>query len=179
MFNKIQRVLFSISVVSPTLITASIVSCKINGWSRSCVICLTIGIVLTLYDILLVILCKKYLERVKISFDSISPNDPWCIAYIITYIIPAVSFVSETFNPIVAGIITVVIGSTISVANVIPPNPILLFCGYHFYKASTIDGANDYNLISRRRGIHNKKTVNTVICAFDYILIEEKKDGIY
>lgn len=178
MANRIQRILFSISVVSPTLIIASVVSIVLNGKSPWAISILIIGAMLSIYDFLLVALCKKHFERIRIAFDSVSPNDSWCIAYVITYIIPCLSFVLEPLNPIVTGIIAVIIGLVISAANVIPPNPILRLCGYHFYKASSIDGANDYNLISKRSGIHNKRTVNKVICAFDYILIEEKNDDV-
>lgn len=84
----------------------------------------------------------------------------------------------KPFTPTDTWIIAIIIGVVFLASNIIPPNPILRLCGYHFYKATSVDGTSGYNLISRRGGIHNKKAVNMVICVSDYILIEEEKDDI-
>lgn len=172
MANKFQRMLFSISVVAPVLIVTAVIEIIKNGLSLFSIMICIVGIVFSLYDWGLVSICKKRLEVINISVDSVTPNDSWCIAYIVTYMIPCISLVLEPLNWFITGGTALLIGVVIAVTNAVPPNPLLRAMGYHFYKVSSIDGATDYNLISKRSGIHNKNTIEKVNMIFDYVLFE-------
>lgn len=67
MANGLHKILFSISVISPPSVIASVVSIATNGWSIWRTIAFLVGMLLSIYDFLLVILCKRHLEKVKIS----------------------------------------------------------------------------------------------------------------
>ena len=174
MANSIQKLLFSLSTIAPILICFAIVWYLGGNGIDFAIVLGLIGLLLSSYTLLLVIVIKNKFEITVVSIDKISPNDKLVIGYIISYFVPFLSIVIKGFNPIVALLIGVLFGVFLSISNTIYPNPLLFAFGYHFYSASTIDGADDYCLISRRTTIPNKKLISCVRNVFGYLLIEER-----
>lgn len=101
-------------------------------------------------------------------------NDAWVIAVLLSYVLPAASFVFTDNNLYIAGAIIVVLLLVLAISNVIFPNPLLMLEKYHFYKITNVDGGGEICLLSTRAGIVNRDSLSEIICAFDYLAIEEK-----
>lgn len=193
MANRFQKLLFNISTMSPLVFIFTIVywiekeieifsqetkKIQINSTMMLLIALLIISAIFSFYSVWFVRYCSKKMERIPISVDSILSNDNWVVAIIISYALPAVSFVFEDINTSL-GIFIIFIGMVfLALSNVIFPNPFLMMQGYHFYKITTIDGSSDICLLSKRKSINNRNVVNTVIIAFDYLAIEESDKDV-
>lgn len=189
MANKLQKFLFNLSTMSPLIIILALVywieenipffvhkeSEPLQIDFRS--ICLSLIIIFALlfsfYSLLVVKICRKKFERIPISIDSISSNDGWVVAVIIAYALPTASFVFKENNLFISGILIMLLLITLACSNVVYPNPLLMLSKYHFYKIINVDGGGEISLLSKRASIVNRDSVTEVICAFDYLAIEE------
>lgn len=174
MAGKIQKILFSLSTISPVLICFAVVWGLTGNSIAVSIVFGSAGLLLSLYVLLFVSVYKKKYEITPVAIDSVSPDDKLVIGYIVSYIVPFASIVFKDFNPVLSLAIGAIIGIVLSVSNFICPNPLLLAFGYHFYRVSTVDGADDYCLISRRPTIPNKATIRYVRTVFGYFLVEER-----
>lgn len=193
MANRFQKLLFNLSTMSPLVFIYTIVywvekgivifsqetkRIQFNLTTFLLIALLIVSALFSFYSVWFVRYCRKKIERVPISIDSILSNDNWVIAVIVSYALPAVSFVFEDIN-INIGIFIILIGiAFLALSNVIFPNPFLMIRGYHFYKITTIDGSSDICLLSKRKSINNRNIVNTVMVAFDYLAIEESDKDV-
>jgi hypothetical protein len=123
-------------------------------------------------------LCYKKIERIPIGVDNIIPNDTWVVVVLLSYALPAAGVIFKDINLYISIAVILAWVIFLALSNSIIPNPLLMIWGYHFYKISTVDGSNDICLLSKRRGIHNRKSVNTVMIAFNYLAIEEKNADV-
>ncbi len=130
------------------------------------------SVVFSFYGVAFVKICLKKLERIPIAIDSISSNDGWVIAVIVTYALPLASFVFEGSNLYISGALLVAAGLFLATCNNIYPNPLLVLAGYHFYKVTNIDGGGEICLLSKRDSIHNREAIQSVVCAFNYLTVE-------
>lgn len=173
--NKLQKLLFSLSSASPVIIFFALTwYIQKKDLMISC-IAGSIGILLSIYVIAFVIICKKIVAPVNISIDKITSNDIWVIGYILGYLMPFTSIVFSDFNPKISGTLAFMICLLLPATNIVMPNPILLiFLKYHFYSVETVSGASGYCLLSRKKQVPNKKIINKVYCVFEYLLIEKE-----
>jgi hypothetical protein len=76
---------------------------------------------------------------------------------------------------LVYGVYCVLFSIFLGMNNSIQPNPMLVLCGYHFYKIKIKDGVRGYLLISKKdiRSI-NELTTNVSQC-FSYACIDLRK----
>ena len=195
MANKFQKLLFNISTISPLLVILTIIywfekdiiifsrQAKTFDFDSTAIILISIAFLSTIfsfYSIFFIFLCQKKIERVSISVDNIVPNDSWVIAVLLSYAFPAAGIVFEEINNIYIHIgVVVFLFVFLTLSNTILPNPILMIQGYHFYKITTTDGSSDICLLSKRKSIHNRNVISTVIYAFSYLVIEEKNNDVY
>lgn len=191
MANKIQKLLFNLSTLSPLLLIFAIVywlekdirvfsvqenKIQISIIAIALIVIIFISAAFSFYSILFVKACHKRLERVPIGVDSIVPNDNWVIVVLLTYALPAASIVFKDINMFISVIVILFWLLLLALSNTILPNPLLMLQGYHFYKMTTIDGSSDIFLLSKRKSVQNRNTVNKVMIAFHYLAIEEKDD---
>jgi len=127
---------------------------------------------LSLYGSFFLNKCKKRLERVPIAVSSASCNDTWAIVVLITYVLPIASFALKDFNPWIAGSVILILLAVTVFSSAVFPSPLLILKGYHFFKLTNINGGGEYCLLTKRASISNSKSVNKVVCAFDYLMIE-------
>ena len=103
--NKLQKFLFNLSTMSPMVSILAAVywieqdvpffvneeTGKLQIYSQSlfllAIICA--GIVFSLYCFLFVKTCVQRLERIPITIVSVSSNDNWVVAVILSYAMPA------------------------------------------------------------------------------------------
>lgn len=190
MANKIQKFLFNLSTMAPVALILALVywleqdvqplidietgRLHLIPQSIFLMIVMFVSIVFSFYSLSFVRKCKRYLEPIPIAIDSISSNDVWIIAVLLSYAMPAASFVFNDGNLYITGAIIAVMLLILAVSNVILPNPLLMLGKYHFYKITNADGGGEICLLSTRSGITNRNFVSEVICAFDYLAIEER-----
>lgn len=190
MSNRIQKFLFNLSTLAPLVFILVLVywieqdipplfdgetgQLQLILQSTIFLIIMLVSIVFTFYGLLFVRKCKRCLERIPIAIDTISSNDEWVIAVLLSYALPAVSFAFEDSNLYITGAILAGMLLILAISNAIFPNPLLMLGKYHFYKITTIDGGGEICLLSTRSGIVNRNSVSEVICAFDYLAIEER-----
>ena len=60
-----------------------------------------------------------------------------------------------------------------SMINTVQPNPVLIVCGYHFYKIQIKNGIGGCLLISKKK-LKNKEEISNVIHVFDYVYLDLK-----
>lgn len=190
MANRFQKFLFNLSTMSPLVFILALVywieqdvPLLINGedgkiqlipQSVFLVIIMLISVLFSLYSLFFVRTCRRRLEPLQIAIDTIESNDTWVIVVLLSYALPAANFVFEYSNLYISGAIVVVLLLILAISNVIFPNPLLMLGKYHFYKITNADGSGEICLLSTRAGIVNRNSVSEVICAFDYLAIEER-----
>ena len=170
--NILQKALYNVSAAAPLLIMFSIVW-WLQGYSGK------ISLVLVLIAIVLIVifLCsfhfsKQKLPPVGIRIDEFSPHDNWIAAYIISYIMPFASMVIKEINLYMSVMVAIAIIAIAPFVNSVLPNPILFFCGYHFFLLKAEHGASDMLLISKRK-LRSKKEIKYVQRVFEFLLIDE------
>jgi hypothetical protein len=193
MANKFQKLLFNLSTMSPLALIFAIVywmekdieliltdsnEFKINVVAVIIIAIITASCAFSFYSIVFVSLCYKKIERIPIGVDNIIPNDTWVVVVLLSYALPAAGVIFKDINLYISIAVILAWVIFLALSNSIIPNPLLMIWGYHFYKISTVDGSNDICLLSKRRGIHNRKSVNTVMIAFNYLAIEEKNADV-
>ena len=188
MANKLQKFLLNLSTICPLLFISIIVywlEYEIpwiinieNGRfqfmpSNTMLFVLFIVTILGMFrNIVFLSKAKKHLEVIPIKIEEISSNDNWAVLMIVTYAFPLATLCFKSIIIPIATLLVLVAAALLFLSNSVFPSPILLFCGYHFYKIKTIDGNTHLNLISKKKRIPNKNTVSRVIRVFDSLFIE-------
>ena len=193
MANKFQKLLFNLSTISPMALIFAVVywiefdvSIYSDDMNKFCfdatsVFLLVIMVVSTVYSfycLLFVDLCKKHLERIPVAIDSITPDDKGVTIVLLSYALPAAGIIFRELHIFISIVIILAWLLFLALSNSIIPNPLLMLKGYHFYKITTIDGSNDIYLLSKRKSIQNRNTVNTVMVTFNYLAIEEETGDV-
>lgn len=187
MANKLQKLLFNLSTMSPLVLIFTIVywlekevkvfseqenKTQINFSAVALMIIILTSISFAFYSIWFVKTCHKKLERIPIGIDSIVPHDTWVIVVLLSYALPAAGVVFKDLNLYISIVVILFWVLFLALSNTILPNPLLMLQGYHFYKITTIDGSSDIFLLSKRKSIQNRNAVNAVMTAFHYLAIE-------
>lgn len=193
MANKLQKLLFNLSTMSPLVLIFTIVywlekdvkmfseqenKTQINIAAVALMIIILTTIFFAFYSVWLVNACHKKLERIPIGIDSIVPHDTWVIVVLLSYALPAAGVVFKDLNLYISIVVILFWVLFLALSNTILPNPLLMLQGYHFYKIATIDGSSDIFLLSKRKSIQNRNVVNTVMTAFHYLAIEGEEADV-
>ena len=174
MVNKLHQICFSLSSTAPVLFCFAIVWYiqKQNYiWS---IVAVVLGVLMTSYAPIFIGFCKKKVQVITVKINKVDTNNHAVWAYIISYLVPIAGVIGEEVNIIVTVIILFVLGILLPLCNFVFPNPILLVGGYNFYKAETIDGADGYCLISKRKKISDASSIKYIQNIFGYYLIEKE-----
>ena len=193
MANKLQKLLFNLSTMSPLVLIFTIVywleidvkmfsvqenKTQINIAAVALMIIILTTIFFAFYSVWFVNACHKKLERIPIGIDSIVPHDTWVIVVLLSYALPAAGVVFKDLNLYISIVVILFWVLFLALSNTILPNPLLMLQGYHFYKIATIDGSSDIFLLSKRKSIQNRNVVNTVMTAFHYLAIEGEEADV-
>lgn len=193
MANKLQKLLFNLSTMSPLVLIFTIVywlekdvkmfseqenKTQINIAAVALMIIILTTIFFAFYSVWFVNACHKKLERIPIGIDSIVPYDTWVIVVLLSYALPAAGVVFKDLNLYISIVVILFWVLFLALSNTILPNPLLMLQGYHFYKIATIDGSSDIFLLSKRKSIQNRNVVNTVMTAFHYLAIEGEEADV-
>ena len=193
MANKLQKLLFNLSTMSPLVMIFAIVywlekdvrifskqenKIQINIVAIVLITIIFISVVYSFYSIWFIKECYKKLERIPIGVENIVPNDNWVIAVLLSYVLPAAGIVFKDINIYISIAVILFWVIFLALSNTILPNPLLMLRGFHFYKITTVDGSSDIFLLSKRKSIQNRNIVNTVMIAFNYLAIEEKDTDV-
>ena len=116
--------------------------------------------------------CRKNIPPIAIRINEFAPHDAWIVAYMVSYVIPFTSIVFDEFDPILSGMVAVVIIVIAPFVNSAAPNPLLFMQGYHFFLAKTETGASDFVLITKR-ALRNKTEIKYVRRIFEFLLLDE------
>lgn len=122
-------------------------------------------------------------RSIPIEIEEIEIYDSKSICTIFSYVIPIVSLLLDIFdkkilnniNPLECLLVYCFLFSIfLGMNNSIQPNPMLVLCGYHFYKIKIKDGVRGYLLISKK-DIRSIKDLTEVSQCFSYACIDLRK----
>lgn len=174
MANIFQKFIFSISTAAPVLIVAgAVLWIQTKNDIKLPIIFIALGIIISIYNLLFIKLCRKKIAVTPITVLEITPNDTWSIIYCLTYLLPFANVVIKDFNIYISIAIAIIIALLLSLSNIALPNPLLLFLGFHFYKVMDESGTCDCFLISRKKSA-TPKSIKLVHRVFNYFLIEKR-----
>lgn len=172
MANRFQRIIYNASVASPFLIVFAIVWFIKKQTIVMPAMCASIGILSVIGFFLSFSYGRKKLAPIQIRVDELTPTDGWVVVCTLTYFIPIISIVVESFD-ILLGCIGLVIILIIVNTNTASPNPLLRLCGYHFYSVASETGMAGYVLISNRN-LRKKQDLDTVYRIFEFLLLDKE-----
>lgn len=187
MANRIQKMLFNLSTISPIAFFFVVVwwiQCGVSEVSTETgeihftskaiafsVIGL-IGLLYTFYSVLIVKAGRKKLEIVPISVNSVKSKENLAVCTIISYIFPFSNLVLANYNIWLLLSIVVLAMVFLFLSNTVWPSPVLILWGYHFYEISNANGGEEFPLISTRKSIKDAQTIKKVITLWDYFMVE-------
>lgn len=174
MVNKLHQILFSLSSSAPVLFCFAIVWCIKKQNYAMPIIAFSLGLVLTLYTPIFIIISKKKVQTITAKVSQISINNKAVWTYVISYLVPIFGFIREEINIITTVIILIVLGLVLPLCNLVFPNPLLRLLGYNFYNVKSIDGVDGYCLISKRKKISDVSRIKYVQNLFSYYLLEKE-----
>lgn len=171
MANKFYKLVYNMSAIAPLLIIFSIVWRIQNKSFAVCVMVILIAIIPSVFMLILFSYAKNHLAQIRIKAIDVSPKDSLFFTYIFAYASPLAGLVIDNVNIWVWMIIGVAIIIIAARANLVIPNPILLFLGYHYYSADTENGISEYSLISKKI-YRNNQELKMVGRIFDFLLVD-------
>jgi len=137
------------------------------------------GIVFLVSTVLLVILCLVIIrlartrsETLPISIEEIKTADNESLGFILVYLLPLASGISEGFSVPILVFVAVLFFFIVMTSNSYHFNPLLNFFGFHFYEVKVSGGIN-YILLSRKN-ITNSKSINHAHQLTEYMLLEHE-----
>ncbi len=173
MANKLQKLIYNLSAVSPLCFTFAILWHIQKGTITVPIICAAVGVFLTICFAISFYYGQKHVAPIMIRVTDVSPRDSWMVAYVISYLLPFASMAIDDFDLTVCGIIAAVLMLIIPFVNSATPNPLLFLRRYHFYEISAENGVSGYLLICKRN-LRNAKHVTTVKRVFEFLLIDSE-----
>lgn len=171
MANKLQKLLYNLSAISPILWIFSVLWYLEKSEVFVSVLSTCIGIMLAVYYFVFIYLCKNKMAKISIITQEIIPNDKWLIGYLIAYAIPFTSLAFDDINVIIFSLVSIVIVIAMMIANTSIPNPLLYLRGYHYYLVKSENGISEY-LLASKRNLRSKSELNNVTRVFEYFIID-------
>ena len=171
MANKIQKTIYSLSVLVPLCLTLAIAwYFQYQDWKIPMVL-IVVGILMSTLLYKTFTYGKDNIEEIDIRITEISPRDGWIAGYMVAYAVPFASMVLDDFNMVLVGTILTGIILVLVFSNSVTPNMLLFLRGYHFYAIITDNGISECILISKRV-IRNTKHLKRVKRIFEYLLLD-------
>lgn len=112
-------------------------------------------------------LAARQLAKNTVAIKSIKPADKEIVGFVLAYLLPLAR--GSQFDGVPMMVVLVVFFLVVMTSNAYQVNPLLSLIGYHFYEVTIEDVG--YTLISRRN-LHNSKTIKSVVCLTDYMLLD-------
>ena len=179
MANRLQRLLYFLSAEAPVLIVFAVIlflrNSTLDNW-RSCIIPGT----LIIFAIFLIIIfnysfkfAKNNLPVISININLISNDEGWLVGYVLTYLLPLVSFNIDAHDKYTVGaviILFVLVMLLSSFSDYVTPHPLLFLKGYHFYEINVIGAQGKMKLVSDKR-LRKATDVKNVKRLFENLLI--------
>ena len=172
--NLLQKCIYNLSSVAPLCLSFAFVWWTEKKTRLLPLVCLAVFVVLLFLFTTSFLYCKKNVPPISTRVNDISPLDAWIVTYIISYMLPFASIVFDDFNATFSGIVALAIVVAAPFVNSAIPNPLLFFCGYHFYHVSTENGVSDYVLITKRK-LRNNKAIKHTKRLFEFLLLDEEE----
>ncbi len=176
MINGFQKIVYKLCSVVPICIFLAITFYTQKISIQICIFCGLVGVGGCVYAVLFIKLCEQNLSIVKITIDSVLQDDTSVCVCIASYLVPLVGIIWK--NNLLCWIM---VGGAIVLLLIKSENlgfsPILLVVGYHCYKVNLSTGTTCI-LISRRKGIRNKKQVNSAIRINENLMVEKNIHSI-
>jgi len=172
MANKLQKVLYQVSMLMPAFALAVVPKLfsktdSIFGWVVfSCSTLIVIIFVVSFHYI------KKKQSLMKIEIKAINKLSGEYMKIFVTYIIPIVTLNIENVNWYIMTIIAVLYIFIVCKCDVSPVNPLLLVVGYRYYSIELPNGTL-YKMISKR-SIREPDDIGNVKEIYDSLLVEEE-----
>jgi len=180
MFSFFQKIMFSLSAISPLLLCGAFVWWYQGEYPEYALAALVASIVFFLLGGLLFIwLAKRFGEPLTIAsgqISTVSPGGQWLSVLFGSYLVPILGFLGDGLQPVVfVSVLTIVAFLAAWLASV-PPAAFLLLFGYRFYEVGFCNGAQGFRLISKRKSILDPNKITKVIFLFkdDTWLLEEE-----
>lgn len=173
MANIFQRIIYYASCATPIAITFSIV------WYTQEHTCVVPAIMVLLSIIVLLIFKKSFtyaldsVQTTTITVSEVASKDGWIRAYVISYLLPFVSFVIDDVDYVLFSILSVLFVIVSACTHSATPNPILFFVGYHFYELKSEHGMSGY-IYACKGELCNPKDIKNAKRYFGLLLIDNK-----
>lgn len=187
MANRLQKMLFNLSTLSPIAFFIAVVwwiqcgltevvletgnihlTCKAVTISAIGLI----AIIFAFYSVFLVKISCENLEIVPVSATAVKSKGSLAVCAIISYILPFSNLVLDEYNGWLTVVIVGIALIFLFLSNTVWPSPVLLLFGYHFYEIANVNGGDEFPMISKRIAIKDAKTIKKVITLWDYFMIE-------
>lgn len=181
MFSFFQKILFSLSAVSPLLLCGALVWWYKGEYLEYAVAAFTASIVsFLLGGLLFVWLAKRFGEPLAIAegqIATVSPGGQWLSVLFGSYFVPILGFLGDGLQPVLFVSALAAVAFLAAWLASVPPAAFLLLFGYRFYEVGFSNGAQGFRLISRRKSILNPNKIEKAVFLFkdDVWLLEEEE----
>ena len=181
--NKLFKTLLVATSVAPILLTywfvnhvnsyenaSSLSTYLIESWFLGWqFLVVTFALLLIFY--LIIYLSKKKLQGLPIEIEEIKTADNESIAFILVYLLPLATGVTDSFKAPILMFVGVLFFFIVMTSNSYHFNPLINFIGYHFYEVK-VKGGITYVLLSRK-DITTSRTIKSVHRITEYMILEQ------
>lgn len=169
MGNLIQKIIYNLSIFSPSLFTFAISYYKSSGNITVPLIISFISSIFVLGVVIQLIYFSKNMNIVKLTPKNIKIEKPITHLQLISYLAPLLSnYININITYFIVAPIAIIIYSIL--INTTSPNPILFLLNYKFYIVDLENRIGGYLLISKIN-LNNYSQVKRAYHLFDYTLI--------
>lgn len=172
--SKLAKLLLALTAFAPVLLTYAAVSViSYDYWYATAFVGLCGLLVLLCVGLLR--FATSHLQSKTYRTATVETADNEIFGLILIYLLPLITRDLATYNWLVWVLVTFVFCVIVAASYGYHFNPLLVFLGYHFYKA-TETGGMPHVLITKRRIYKTGETLNVARLA-EYVLIEKKPPG--
>lgn len=122
--------------------------------------------------LLIIKLARIKIETIPITIEEIKTADNESIGFIIVYLLPLATGISENFSLPILVFIATLFFFIVMTSNSYHFNPLLSFFGFHFYEVKVSGGIN-YILLSKKN-ITNSKSIKSTHQLTEYMILEKQ-----
>lgn len=170
MLNKFAKILLTLTALEPVVLTYALIA-AINKQYNVTIICIALCCLILAFCDYIIRLCSHNLVEDSIHIESIEPYDQENLSFYLIYTLPILTTKFTELDWRVWAIIFLFYISIIYKGFNYSSNPLLLFIGWHFYKAQSSNGVT-YILLTRKTLLKAKQQFK-VIRVTEYLLLEK------
>ena len=168
--SKLVLFLMTATAFAPALLVYAVV------WAAQCyyweaIYCVLAGSVLVVLCLSLMAYARKNLPVLEHTPKSIEAVDSETMNFLLIYLLPLITRDLATYNWLAWIVIAIVFCIVVATSYSYHFNPLLVLCGYHFYKVSDKEGMS-YALITKNR-LFKANNVLKVGKLSEYVLIQK------